>query len=60
MQTLRIERDERLRACDWTQVQDVALTADQKATWVKYRQALRDLPETIADVGQIAWPQLPA
>ncbi|WP_083340545.1 tail fiber assembly protein [Chromobacterium vaccinii] len=60
LQTLRIERDERLRACDWTQVQDVALTADQKATWVKYRQALRDLPETIADVGQIAWPQLPA
>ncbi|ATP27274.1 Caudovirales tail fiber assembly protein [Chromobacterium violaceum] len=59
LQTLRTERDERLRACDWTQVQDVVLTADQKATWAKYRQALRDLPETVTDLSQIVWPQLP-
>ncbi|SUX29835.1 tail fiber assembly protein [Chromobacterium vaccinii] len=57
---LRAERDQRLRACDWTQVQDAVLSAEQKSAWAKYRQALRDLPETIADVGQIAWPQLPA
>ncbi|MBP4049318.1 phage tail assembly chaperone [Chromobacterium violaceum] len=55
---LRAERDQRLRACDWTQVQDAVLTAEQRSAWARYRQALRDLPETVTDLSQIVWPQL--
>ncbi|MBM2885663.1 phage tail assembly chaperone [Chromobacterium phragmitis] len=57
---LRAERDQRLRACDWTQVQDAVLSADLKAAWAKYRQALRDLPDISTDPVQPVWPQQPA
>ena len=33
---------------DWTRLDDVTLAADKKAEWATYRQALRDLPATIA------------
>ena len=40
MKLLRVERDERLAACDWRASSDLT-RAD---TWKTYRQALRDLP----------------
>lgn len=46
---LRFLRDKRLSECDWTQVADTPLTENQKLAWQTYRQALRDLPETIID-----------
>ena len=42
MRLLRVERDARLAACDWTQSRDVTLSNDDG--WKTYRQALRDLP----------------
>ena len=42
MRLLRIERNTRLAACDWTQSRDLTLSND--ADWKTYRQSLRDLP----------------
>ena len=33
LEVLRNERNALLRACDWTQVPDAALTTEQKAAW---------------------------
>jgi hypothetical protein len=41
---LRRLRNALLSECDWTQFADSPLTAEQKAEWATYRQALRDLP----------------
>ncbi len=56
---LRDTRDARLKACDWTQLADADLSAEQLAAWRAYRQQLRDLPAT-ADLDQVAWPTPPA
>ena len=42
MKLLRLERNARLAASDWTQSRDLTLSND--ADWKTYRQALRDLP----------------
>jgi len=42
---VRATRDALLTACDWTQLADSPLTAEKKAEWATYRQALRDLPD---------------
>lgn len=48
-------RNTKLAECDWTQIGDVNLTADCKAAFATYRQALRD-----ADMLNPAWPDAPA
>ncbi|BCV00853.1 MAG: hypothetical protein CM15mV37_1000 [uncultured marine virus] len=40
MRLLRLERNTRLTACDWTQSRDLTLSNDDD--WKTYRQALRD------------------
>jgi hypothetical protein len=50
---IRIERNARLLACDWTQLLD---TVCDKKAWATYRQALRDLPENITDVDNPIYP----
>lgn len=57
---IRMERDKRLRASDFSQMADVPLTDDQRAAWCVYRQALRDLPETTTDLAAVVWPVAPA
>jgi hypothetical protein len=57
---IRMERDKRLRASDFSQMADVPLTDDQRAAWCVYRQALRDLPETTIDLAAVVWPVAPA
>lgn len=37
------KRNNLLVASDWTQLPDVTLTAEKKAEWAAYRQALRDM-----------------
>ena len=59
LEVLRNERNALLRACDWTQVPDAALTTEQKAAWTKYRKMLRDLP-SVADLDKEEWPVAPA
>ena len=53
---LRTERNARLAASDWTQLQDSHLSAEKKSAWADYRQALRDLPDEVTDPTQVDWP----
>ena len=55
---LRGERDPLLSKCDWTQFADSPLSDDKKAEWALYRQALRDLPNTV-DINNIVYPSQP-
>lgn len=56
---LRAERDSRLQACDWTQLEDAPLALDKKAEWAAYRQELRDVPEDTVDPTAPVWPAQP-
>jgi hypothetical protein len=53
---VRIERNKRLQACDWTQLSDIP--AETKALWEPYRQALRDITDQ-PDPFNIIWPTPP-
>jgi len=66
---LRIKRNQKLSASDWTQYPDSPLDSAKKAEWTTYRQALRDLPANVTDdnVKDIAftashssWPTKPS
>lgn len=59
LDVLRAERNALLAASDWSQFADAPLTDEQRAAWRVYRQALRDLPETVDDLAAIAWPSAP-
>lgn len=62
LQELREMRDSALEWCDWTQVTDSPLTADQRTEWQLYRQQLRDLPASNANVTSIddvTFPEAP-
>jgi hypothetical protein len=54
---LRLQRDELLKASDWTQLADA--TCD-KTAWATYRQALRDLPSSVEDPRDAEFPNVPA
>jgi len=58
---LRAKRNALLGECDWTQVADAPLTAEQREAWKEYRQALRNLPGGGGvDVwGEVGWPERP-
>ena len=53
---VRIQRTEKLRDCDWTQVADAPVN---KAGWATYRQALRDVPKQAGFPFDIEWPVQP-
>jgi len=54
---IRMKRDSLLSVCDYTQLNDAALTNMQKATWQTYRQSLRDMPEKgCSDLDNPIWP----
>ena len=64
---LRVERNKRLTACDWTQSRDLTLSNDD--AWKTYRQALRDLPASASpsldsdgflDLTSVTWPTEPS
>lgn len=59
---IKVERDKRLSASDWTQLADVISSHDESwlAAWQIYRQSLRDLPETITDINNVSFPLPPA
>ena len=67
MRLLRLERNTRLTACDWTQSRDLTLSND--ADWKTYRQALRDLPASASpkldsdgnlDMSSVTFPTKPS
>lgn len=59
MAYLRHVRDLLIGLTDYTQAADSPLTAEQRAAWAIYRQALRDLPVNYSGDGPIPWPQSP-
>ena len=55
---VRGQRITKLRASDWSVLPDVPMTAEKKAEWETYRQALRDVT-TQSDPFDITWPTPP-
>lgn len=60
MSELRIDRDMKLKECDWTQLADVALGVSEVASWATYRQELRDITGTYSSLDTVVWPTEPA
>jgi len=58
--SVRDQRNSLIAASDWTQMPDSPLTAEQRAAWADYRQALRDIPELYDDPDSVVWPEEPA
>ena len=56
---VRAQRNSLLTLCDWTQLPDAPLTAEQKQEWAEYRQALRDVPEQAGFPDAVVWPTMP-
>ena len=56
MEQVRLWRNSELAATDWTQVADAPVNTE---AWAAYRQALRDLPDTI-DIGNPVLPDPPS
>jgi hypothetical protein len=55
---VRDERDERLIRSDWTQLPSSKLSNEKKIEWETYRQALRDMPDTVTGP-EVTWPEEP-
>ncbi len=55
-ESIRFKRNELLSKSDYTQMAD---WPDDKVAWATYRQALRDLPQTYANVEDVIWPTKP-
>ncbi len=54
---VRSQRDQRLRATDWTQLPDVP--AATRAAYVEYRRALRNIPDQQGFPAAVVWPVAP-
>lgn len=52
---VRIKRNAKLAASDWTQLADAPLTSAEKAEWATRRQAWRDITNQ-ADPFNLVWP----
>lgn len=55
---VRADRNARLSATDWTMLQDVPCSPEEKTAWATYRQALRDVTNQ-DDPFAITWPTAP-
>lgn len=60
LERMRFERDIKLMDTDWTQLKDVQdqMPQEIRDRWMRYRQALRDMPQIYADTGKSDWPEL--
>lgn len=56
---VRLQRNQRLADCDWTQFNDSPLTGADKTAWATYRQSLRDLPNADGFPFTMVWPEEP-
>lgn len=56
---VRKQRESKLRASDWTQMPDTALSAEEVDEWRKYRQELRNITETFDNPDKVVWPVIP-
>lgn len=53
---VRVDRNQRLANCDWTQLSDAPV---DKNIWVTYRQQLRDITKQTGFPWNITWPEQP-
>jgi hypothetical protein len=56
---VRLQRNKRLAASDWSQLPDAPLTDEQRAQWAQYRRALRDIAEQPGFPYEVEWPVAP-
>lgn len=56
---IRNTRARLISTTDWTQTADSPLSAEKKAEFAAYRQALRDLPQSTDNPDDIVWPVKP-
>lgn len=56
---VRTFRDNLLKECDWTQLQDSPITGSKLTEWQTYRQELRDIT-TNDNPFTLTWPNKPA
>lgn len=59
---VRATRLRLLQLSDWTQTVDSPLSETKRAEWATYRQALRDMPDTVTGVNsssEVIWPTQP-
>lgn len=56
---IRGQRNVFLTRSDWTQMPDAPLSAEQKAAWATYRQALRDITAQAGFPANVVWPTAP-
>lgn len=54
-----LERSSRLAATDWVILRNLETNEPIPEAWLAYRQALRDLPETVTDYDNVEWPVKP-
>lgn len=54
---VRLDRNQRLAECDWTQLPDAPVDS---AMWAVYRQALRDVTDQQGFPWSVQWPQPPS
>ena len=62
IEMVRERRNADLSSADWTQMPDSPLSAEKKAEWAVYRQALRDLPDGLSGIeslDDVQWPLKP-
>jgi len=59
-ETVRAERNARLRNTDWTQLADVTLSAEKLAEYTVYRQALRNITTAEGFPWYVIWPNTPS
>lgn len=59
IQIVRSERNKKLNATDWAVLPDSPLSDEKKQQYQNYRQALRDLPQTLSTVEDLVWPVQP-
>lgn len=53
-------REARLKASDYAMLPDYPCGETERAGWIAYRQALRDVPEQAGYPDTIVWPEPPA
>jgi len=56
---VRAERNAKISASDWTQLDDSPVTNAKKLEWAAYRQELRDIPSQTGFPENVTWPKQP-
>ena len=59
IKAVRARRLQLIAHTDWTQMADHPMSAEQRAAWNTYRQALRDVPQQPGFPEAVTWPEQP-